>query len=198
MSNLLPQRAAADQPPVPAQPVVRLPNPPGNEHLALETKVATLLARGKNGAHWFYWVAALSLVNSVIILAGGQFHFVIGLGVTAIVDALAAVIGQQNPEIGPILKGIALVFALGAAAIVALFGWLSAKRYTIAMGIGMVLYLLDGALYLLLGDFFSAGFHAFALYCMWNGLQAHRELAELEKSLAAAQPLPPAPIDLAT
>jgi hypothetical protein len=65
MSNLLPQRAAADQPPVPAQPVVRLPNPPGNEHLALETKVATLLARGKNGAHWFYWVAALSLVNSV-------------------------------------------------------------------------------------------------------------------------------------
>ena len=187
MSNLLPDRADLNEPPVPAERVSPLATPADG---ALQARVGALLARGKNGAHWFYWVAALSLVNSVIILAGGQIHFVIGLGVTAIVDALATVIAQENPAFGPMLKGIALVFALAAAAIVALFGWLSSKRYTIAMGIGMVLYLLDGALYLLAGDFLSVGFHAFALFCMWNGLHAYRELAALEESLAAG-PLPP-------
>ena len=32
------------------------------------------------GARWFWWIAALSLVNTVLIHSGSQTSFVIGLG----------------------------------------------------------------------------------------------------------------------
>jgi hypothetical protein len=38
--------------------------------------------RMKSGANWFYWIAALSLVTSVISLAGGTWGFFVSLGVT--------------------------------------------------------------------------------------------------------------------
>lgn len=151
----------------------------------LKTNVQRLLTAGKQGAHWFYWVAGLSLVNSLIMLGGGQIHFVVGLGVTALTDAVAVGIAQQNAELGPVVKGIAIVFAVAVSSVVALLGWLSAKRYTVVMGIGMVLYLVDGLLILLLGSTMSAAFHAFALFWMWNGLRAYWQLAALEESLAS-------------
>src|SRR6478672_6161125 len=52
-------------------------------------------ARVRAGAKWFYWIAALSLVNSLVAIFGGQFHFVVGLGITSIVDALAKGIGSS-------------------------------------------------------------------------------------------------------
>lgn len=38
--------------------------------------------RMKSGANWFYWIAALSLVTSIISLAGGDWGFLVSLGVT--------------------------------------------------------------------------------------------------------------------
>ena len=43
--------------------------------------------RVKSGANWFYWIAALSLVNSIIVMANGQWSFILGLGVTEIENA---------------------------------------------------------------------------------------------------------------
>jgi hypothetical protein len=48
-------------------------------------------ARVVNGAKWFYWIAGLSLVNSLVVVFGGNFHFVLGLGITSVVDELQAV-----------------------------------------------------------------------------------------------------------
>ena len=45
--------------------------------------------RMKSGANWFYWIAALSLVTSVISLVGGSWGFFVSLGVTQFIDALA-------------------------------------------------------------------------------------------------------------
>src|ERR1043165_4184428 len=36
----------------------------------------------KTGASWFFWIAALSLLNSIFILSGADFGFVLGLSVT--------------------------------------------------------------------------------------------------------------------
>ena len=47
--------------------------------------LAATLARVHVSARWFYWIAALSLVNSAVVIFGGQFHFVVGLGVTSVV-----------------------------------------------------------------------------------------------------------------
>src|SRR5207244_13237758 len=46
-------------------------------------------AQSRRGALWFYWIAGLSLVNSVVTLAGLNWRFIIGLGMSQIVATLA-------------------------------------------------------------------------------------------------------------
>ncbi len=172
-------------------------DPAEAEQQLLASRVTALMAKGKNGAHWFYWIAALSLITSVIILGGGQTHFVIGLGITLLASAIASGMAQQAPEAALTLQIMAGAFSLFASATVALFGWMSSKRYTAIMAVGMVLYFLDGTLYLIIQDWMSIGFHVFGLYCMWTGLSAFRELNALEQSLVsprvlAAEPIGPA------
>lgn len=42
----------------------------------------------KAGANWLITVAALSLINSVLAMSGSGFHFIFGLGIAELVDAL--------------------------------------------------------------------------------------------------------------
>lgn len=162
---------------------------------ALRAQLAQLHARGTSGAGWFYWIAALSLVNSIILLSGGDRHFVVGLGVTLIADVVAKEVANQNPDIAIVAKGIAFGFDLFVAAIVCLFGWLSRRPILPIFVIGMILYLLDGLIYLLAGEWLSVGFHAFVLLGMWSGFTAYREMkqikAQLEQELAAGAGVAP-------
>jgi hypothetical protein len=177
--------ASTDRPPEAAAPEVVTADPLDT----LRAQLAQLHARGTSGAGWFYWIAALSLVNSVILLSGGDRHFVVGLGVTLVADVVAKEVANQNPEIATVAKGIAFGFDLFVAAIVCLFGWLSRRPILPIFVVGMILYLLDGLIYLLAGEWMSVGFHAFVLLGMWSGFSAYREMkqikAALEQRLAA-------------
>lgn len=144
---------------------------------------AALKQNGDAGANWFFWIAALSLVNTAMAHGGGDSHFIIGLSITAIVDAIAVAIGKEQPQIATLVMGIAIGFSVCVAAVVCLFGWLCRKRILWVFGIGLGLYLLDGLAYLALEDFFSAGFHAFALFSMWRGFGAYRQMAQVELAL---------------
>ncbi|MCP4641532.1 MAG: hypothetical protein GY851_13905 [bacterium] len=168
------------------------------------TQVDELTRRHRNGANWFYWIAGLSLVNSIVLLVGGGFAFVVGLGITQLVDIIAMEVARAIMEDGvsspqtptAIVTGIklaAFAFDVVVAAVVVLFGWLANKRYGWAFILGMVLYLLDGLLFLLIGDFLSAGFHAFALYGLLMGYTALKPLREAEALAAAEPPVPAAP-----
>lgn len=139
---------------------------------------------GDTGASWFYWIAALSLVNTAILQSGGDRHFVIGLAVTTVVDAIAAAIGQQHPDAASLARGLAIGFSVCVSIVVVLFGWLSRKRLLWVFGLGMALYLLDGLLYLYFQDFLSAGFHAYVLFAMSRGYSAYRQMARLDAALA--------------
>ncbi len=156
---------------------------------ALRAQLAQLHARGTSGAGWFYWIAVLSLVNSAMLLGGGNRHFVVGLGVTLVADSIATAVADEEPKAATVAKGIAIAFDLFVAAIVCLFGWLSRRPILPIFAIGMILYLLDGLIYVLVGDWLSVGFHAFVLLGMWNGFTAYREMkqikAQLEQTLAA-------------
>jgi hypothetical protein len=46
----------------------------------------------------------------------------------------------------------------------------------------MTAYALDGLLLVLFGMWIDAAVHAYALYRMWQGYAARRELAELEQA----------------
>ena len=143
------------------------------------------------GASWFFWIAGLSLVNSVISFAGGTLTFLVGLGITQILDALAAVIAEDtNPEIGTATRNLAFLVNLCIAGVVALFGYAARRGKRWSFVVGLILYSLDGLLALALGAYMSAGFHLLALVGIFSGLVACRKL----RKAAAVQPAGAEPI----
>ena len=98
---------------------------------------AALKQAGDTGANWFFWIAGLSLVNTAMAHGGADRHFIIGLSVTAIVDAIAQAIGKENPQAASLAMGLAIGFSLCVAVVVILFGWLSRKRLLWVFGVGM-------------------------------------------------------------
>ena len=140
-----------------------------------------------NGAHWFFWIAGLSLVNSAIIHAGGEWSFIIGLGITQFVDAIASAVAMDAGA-GPAraAQAVAIVADLVVAGLFVAFGILARKRHSWAFVVGMLLYGLDGLLFLLVRDWLSIGFHVFALVSLAAGLSAARQLGALDAPRAPA------------
>lgn len=136
---------------------------------------ANLERQFKGGADWFFWIAALSLINTVIMMAGGNLNFVIGLGITQLVDAIAG-------NFGGIAKFVALGFDLFVACVFAGFGLLARRKYSWAFITGMILYAFDGLLYVMVFDLLAIGFHIFVLYCLFTGLKANNKLRAFEES----------------
>jgi hypothetical protein len=153
----------------------------------LAAGLAQLIQQGRSGADWFFWIAALSLVNTAITHSGGDRHFIVGMGITQIVDILAAEIAKQEPQAQTIAVGIAVGFSVFCSAVAAVVGYLARNRWQVIFGLGMFLYLLDGLLFVLVQDWMSAGFHGFALFCMWGGFSAFKQLAAIERQLVPAE-----------
>lgn len=157
-------------------------NNTGQENYFLAGERIALERRMLSGANWFFWIAGLSLINSIIMLSNGRWSFLAGLGITQIIDALA---NQAAGELGSGATVIALIMDIIVAGVFVLFGFMARKRQGWAFITGMVLYGLDGLLFLLAQSWLSIAFHAFALYCIYQGLRAHNQLKELEREAAA-------------
>lgn len=141
-----------------------------------------------SAARWFWWIAGLSLVNTVLIHSGSETSFVIGLGFTLVADyAFQA------------MKPIA--FAIDALAIgfFVLMGWLALRGYFWAFVVGALVYIADALIYLKFGDIMPVGFHVFALFFIVRGAFALRsviadaEIAAQEPGFSAPTGEPPAP-----
>jgi hypothetical protein len=148
--------------------------------------------RMKSGARWFYWIAALSLITSIISLVGGGWSFLVSLGVTQIIDFIA---NKTAPSAGTAVKIVALVFDVIAAGLFALIGYFASKRHSWLFIVGMALYALDALIFLLLADrpWLPLAFHAFALYSIFGGYKACARLNELvsASTLSGFDPPPP-------
>ncbi len=148
-----------------------------------ETAIAAAIAlqnQLKGGASWFFWIVALSVINSLIVLFQGQWTFAIGLGITQVIDeiGLALADGAGNP--GAIMAG-AFVMDLLAASVFVLFGVFARQRKSWAFITGMALYAIDGLIFLVAGDVLSVGFHVFGLWGIFGGLRACRAINAAEK-----------------
>jgi hypothetical protein len=129
----------------------------------------SVVTRLRASGSWFYWVAALSLINSVVAFTGSEWKFIIGLGVTQMFDA----IGSGAGGVG---KGIVLLLDLVAAGVFVMFGVFANRGHLWAFIVGMVLFALDGLIFLLVQNWLGVGFHAFVLFCLFRGVVACREL----------------------
>jgi hypothetical protein len=161
---------------------------------AADAHWAQLEAKLRSGANWFYWIAGLSVINSLISLAEGDRQFIVGLGITQVVVGIAVAIAQQSPDAALIMKIIAGVFTLVAAGVFAGIGLGSGKRLSWLFVTGMALYGLDALLYLAMAAFgepagwLPFGFHIFVLTRLFSGFQACRALnaAEAEPAVLDA------------
>jgi hypothetical protein len=147
--------------------------------------------RVKRGANWFYWIAGLSVINSIAFISGANFHFVIGLGVTEVANALAQAMKGEGAAM--VMKVFAIIFDLVAIIGFALTGYFANKPFQAAFIVGIIVYVIDGLIVLAFGDFLMAAFHAFALYGIIRGFLACREMKAFEKANAAAAITPPPP-----
>jgi hypothetical protein len=133
----------------------------------------------KNGAGWFLAIAGLSILNSVLTMSGTNFHFIFGLGVTEIVDA----IGRQSGSTGSALGLVVNVFIAG---LFLLFWNFARKGEKWAFLVGMALYAIDGLILVPFKDFLGVAFHAYALFRIYHGMQGVPVLEELRRRMAPA------------
>lgn len=127
---------------------------------------------------WFYWIGGLSILNSIILAFDGGFNFVIGLGITQIVDGFAwGMVQEGAPET---VRYVALAISICVSIVFALFGLAGSKRILSVYIFGMVLYALDGLIFLAFQDWFPFGFHVFALFGLFKAIGNVKLYRELE------------------
>ena len=148
---------------------------------------AELSQRYKSGANWFYWIAGLTIITSLIAFFGGGIRFLISLGLTQFIDAVAAGVAT---ELGGAVQVVGLLLDFIVTGVFVLFGYLAGKKMLWAYVVGMVVFLLDGLLSLAFQDAIGVIAHAVVLFWLFRGYQAGRELVSLEKIMAEQQPSP--------
>lgn len=148
---------------------------PGNS--ALQVEIDEQERRSQSGANWFFWIAGLSLVNSVVVLMNGRWSFLAGLGITQFIDGLAVAL---SAKLGNAATVLALILDLATAGVIVLFGLMARQRHTWAFVFGLILYVADGLLFLIVQDWLGLAFHGYAAYCIVRGLTANKRLKELQ------------------
>lgn len=128
----------------------------------------------KRSANWFYWIAGLSVVNTLSALSGSNWRFVLGLGITQLADATARDLGSSGRFVALIIDGMAAAFFI-------LMGKFANERQKWAFVLGMIAFGLDTGFSLLFQDWIGAAFHAYVLYVIYRGFALLSKLAVLEQ-----------------
>jgi len=146
------------------------------------------------GAGWFFWIAALSLINagSAYVASTARLHSA-PLIETAPGYALGLSVVYPLGEFGARFGGMGALLALALNIGLVLFylfcgvaGW---KKYFTPYLLGMSFYAGDTALAFLAGDWISAGIHVLALlflYCGLDALLENRQMTWANGSLLRA------------
>ena len=133
----------------------------------------------KSGANWFYIIAALSIVNSILVFNGSELNFIFGLGITTLIDSIFRDVLHIN-------SFVALIPQMCIAVLFFFFGYYGKKSYKSAYLSGLILYSLDALVFLLWGNYLAIGFHAFALISMIRGIRSIKKTTEDNKENTVA------------
>ena len=145
------------------------------------------------GSGVFYYIAGVSLLNSVLIIFKVGFYG--SLAITTLVSSIGLAIAESiNGGMATTFIINAIAFAVNAviAGIVAGFGYLSGKGYGWAYVIGMIAYTVDALIMLWLGDWVEVLVHLYVLYLLWKGWAG---LRKINAAAAKAESTSPSVID---
>ena len=160
----------------------KIPYTPDQSQLAVIQRKLYLDNRVRGGAAFFFLISFFSILNTILFLFGSKIFFVFGLGATQIVDGLTYRLAKDLGQGGIIIRILGLVIDVCIAGVFVVLGVFVRKRIRWPSIIGMVLYIIDGIIFLLFRDFLGAVCHLLFLFFIWRGLQALLELEVLEKS----------------
>jgi hypothetical protein len=131
------------------------------------------------GASWFYWIAGLSLVNAISAALGSNWSFIIGLGFSQVLSGLGGS-GFDGQEVPVMLRVIAWGLNLALITGFAYIGWRARRPSTVLFVIGLIIFALDTLLFVYAQDWVGIGFHALALFFIWQGFVAARRYKTLK------------------
>lgn len=145
----------------------------GGKRIALADALRTV----QSSASWFWWVAGLSLVNSLGAMFDSAYGMVLGLGITQMIDAIF-LFGADGESVQPTLavRGLHLALVLGIAGVFVALGVAAKRHSALAFVAGMALYLADALIYVFAKDWIGVGFHAFVLFMLWSGYATLRAI----------------------
>lgn len=150
-------------------------------------EVARQELRLKRSANWFFWIAGLSIYNSLTPALSNQLKFVIGLGTTQLIDQFAqSLAARPGIELDLLIRVGFLILDFLIASLFILFGLMGHRRSRPAFLAGMALYALDGLIFIIHPDILSLCFHLLALWGLSYGLQAIAKLNAIEQQLNRA------------
>jgi hypothetical protein len=118
----------------------------------------------QSAARWFWWIAGLSLVNVALFQSGSKTSFVMGLGITALSDALFA----SNKPVGFVIDALAVGFFL-------LMGAQASRGKLWAFYVGLAVYALDALIYVTVQQWMPVAFHALAIFFIAKGAISLRQ-----------------------
>lgn len=124
-----------------------------------------------HGADWFFWLAILSVINSLIVYFYNTPNTPIALGITQWVDGTSSGFNSS-------LTTSSLITNILIAGALAMFGLIARRGSDIAFVVGIFLYLIDAFLTIGVKDFFGFGVHLIALFFLVKGLLASRHIRE--------------------
>ena len=158
----------------------------------LEQKKRELQVVARKGANWLFWIAGLSVINSVVsvINVNGMPNYVLGLATGNLVGGMAIGIAQTLGIVDWGI-GVRLIFQSFNVLFAGLFvvmGILATKQYRWIVIVGLALYGLDTVTYMVYGDLLGIAIHGVGLWGLWQGTQALIKLRDLEGRSASPSP----------
>lgn len=128
------------------------------------------------GANWFFWLAILSALNSLIVYFVEIRNTPFAFGVTQWLDGTRGPLTAEG--FSPPLHIVGLIADLIIAAIFAAFGYFAKRRHDATFIVGIFLYVVDSILSLGLRDFWGFCFHMVGVFFLFRGLLASRHIRE--------------------
>lgn len=156
--------------------------PTTTEAQPVSSTALELYSQHKSGAQWFYAIAIVSVLNTLISLSGSSWSFIVGLGSTQLIDLMAQIFKEEAVLSTALITTIALSADALLVGMFALWGLLAKKGHAWAYIVGMVLYALDGLIFVVAQEWLSVAFHAFALWGLFRGVRALLQLKRLARS----------------
>jgi hypothetical protein len=123
-----------------------------------------------HGADWFFWLAILSLINTLLVFYYNLPNTPIALGITQWLDgtnAFGASMSTQSLGLNILIAGV-----------LAMFGLMARRGSDLAFVVGIFLYVIDAMMIIGQREFWGFGVHLIGLFFLVKGLLASRHIRE--------------------